>query len=219
MRIEPVTMEVSRLNQIEWRVGKNKEAKVGQSITFIVEMPKLRNSDMDFLIENKNVDSWIIRLVVRRGSKTQDLGSLYTLFRPRKASRTSQKGGPASTVTFKVFYAAAYASERFRAFDCPAFSHNKKIDSMEIVGTNQEFSLNVTHSFPYLEKSNPVELTPSAFNGGNSLEGKYYLEIAPYDSQRKMIHADFKRIPMSISVNSEESIRVQSCDGVHSELQ
>jgi hypothetical protein len=219
VQIYPVTMGISHLNQIEWRVGKNKEAKVGQSITFIVDMPKLRESDLDFLIKNKKVDSWILRLVVNRGAESQDLGSLYTKFRPRKVSRTSQTRGSPSSVTFKVFYAAAYASERFRAFDCPAFSHNKKINGMEIQGKNQEFSLSLSHSFPYKEKSHQVELTPSAFNGGNSLVGVYYVEIAPYNSREKMIHADFKRIPMSISVNSEESIRIQSCDGVHPELQ
>jgi hypothetical protein len=119
----------------------------------------------------------------------------------------------------KVFYAAAFASERFRALKCPALGHNKKLASFEIAGVNEEFSLGLGQTIPYNEKSHLVELTPSAFNGGNSLIGEYFLEIAAYDSKNKMIHSAFKRIPMHIAVTREESVRVKSCDGIHQEFQ
>lgn len=218
VQIQPVSMEISHLNEIEWHVGMKKEETITQSFTFIVDMPKIKQDDLDYLAEHRNVDAWILRLIVNRGSETQDLGSLYTLFNPTRVARGSQ-GGAASSVTLKVFYAAAYASERFRAFKCPAFGHNKKLASFEIAGTNDEFSLSLGQAIPYNEKSHLVELTPSAFNGGNSLIGEYYVEIAAYDSKKKMIHSAFKRIPMHISVMREESIRVKSCDGVHQEIQ
>ena len=163
-------MEISHLNQIEWHVGMNKEETITQSFTFIVDMPKIKQDDLDYLAEHRNVDSWILRLIVTRGSETQDLGSLYTLFKPTKIARGSQMGA-ASSVSLKVFYAAAYASERFRAFKCPAFGHNKTLASFEIAGANEEFSVSLGQVIPYNEKSHLVELTPSAFNGGNSLIG------------------------------------------------
>lgn len=218
VHIEPVQMEISHLNEIEWHVGMKKEEKITQSFTFIVDMPKIRQDDLNYLEENRSVDAWILRLIVNRGSETQDLGSLYTLFNPRKIARGAQAGA-ASSVTLKVFYAAAYASERFRAFKCPAFSHNKKISSMSIAGTNENFSLTLSQAITYNEKSHLVELTPSAFNGGNSLVGDYYVEIAAYDSKKKLIHSAFKRLPMHITVAREDSISVPSCDGVHMEYQ
>lgn len=219
IRIQPVHMDISHLNEIDWLVGNPKEVKISQSFTFLVDMPKIKQEDLDYLTEHKNIDAWILRLIVNRGSESQDLGSMYTLFRPRKMSRGTQGVGAASSVSMKVYYAAAYASERFRSFKCPAFSHDKKIDSMEIKGEDEPFELSIGQTAPYLEKSQLVELTPSSFNGGNSLIGDYYVEIAPYDSKRKVIHAPFKRISRYISVGSEEKIRIKSCDGVHPEIQ
>lgn len=217
IQIRPVEMEISHLNEITWPVGLKKEAKVSQSVTFIVDMPKIKKEDLDFLTEHKSIDSWILRLIVVRGSESQDLGSLYTMFSPRKVARTSSAVSATTSVTLKVFYAAAYASERFRAFKCPAFKHNKRIDLMSIKGSNEEFAINIGQAFPYNEKSHLVELTPSAFNAGNSLIGEYFIEIAPYDSKNKMIHSQFKRIPMYLSIQREDSISVPSCDGIQSE--
>lgn len=218
IQIQPVTMEISHLNEIEWNVGMKKEETISQSFTFIVDLPRIKTEDLDYLTETKNIDAWILRLIVSRGSETQDLGSLYTLFRPRKISRGVPSGAPTS-VTMKVFYAAAFASERFRMFKCPAFGHTKKISSMSITGDNEEFDITIGQAVPYNEKSQLVELTPSAFNGGNSLIGDYYVEIAAYDSKRKMIISPFKRIPMHINVSEEKIVRVKSCDGVHMELE
>lgn len=219
INIEPVTMNVNRLNEIEWWVGRPKEVKISQSFTFAVDMPKIRQDDLDYLTEHKGVDAWILRLIVNRGSESQDLGSLYTLFRPRKITRGNQGAGAASSVSLKVYYAAAYASERFRAFSCPAFGHNLKIDSMEIKGENKSFSISIDQSSPYNEKSQLVELTPSSFNGGNSLVGEYFVEIAPFDSKRKVILSSFKRLPQSVVISREEKLSVKSCAGVHQELE
>lgn len=218
LELTPVNMEISHLNDIDWLVGQRKEEKITQSITFIVDLPKTRTSDLDFLIDQKGVDSWILRVIAQRDSETQDLGSLYAPFRPRQLSRTSNPTASTS-VTIKVFYAAAYASERFRLMKCPAFNHNKKIRSMGIKGDNADFNLTFSQGMSYTEKSHLVELTPSAFNAGHSLVGKYYIEIAPYNSVKKRIFSSFKRIPMYVEVEAEDSIRVDSCDGINPEFQ
>lgn len=216
--IAPVQMEISHLNEIEWNVGQRKEEKISQSVTFILDLPKIKDKDLDYLTDQRGIDSWIVRVIASKGSETQDLGSLYAFFRPKKSSRAASTSAT-SSVTIKIYYAAAYASERFRSFKCPAFNHSKKIRSMGVKGENSEFSLSVDQVTPYLEKSQLVELTPSAFNGGNSLVGDYYLEIAPYDSKKRMIHSAFKRIPSYVNIESEDEIRVKSCDGIHPELQ
>lgn len=218
IQIQPVMMDISHLNEIEWLVGNPKEVEVTQSFTFLVDMPRIKQEDLDYMTDHNGVDAWILRLIVNRGSETQDLGSMYTLFRPRKLGR-AQGAGAASSVSMKVFYAASYASERFRNFKCPAFGHDLKIDSMAIKGENEEFDLVISQSSPYLEKSQLVELTPSSFNGGNNLVGDYFVEIAPYNSKKKTIHAPFKRLKKYVSVAREEKIRIKSCDGVHPEIQ
>ena len=216
LRLANVQMNVSHLNEIEWLIGKNKEATVTQSFVFLVDMPKVNEDDLAFLSKHKNIDSWILRLIVQRRSEKQDLGSLYTRFRSKTTAR-GQGGGAPSSVTIKVYYAAAFPSERFRFFQCPAFSHSKRITQMKISGSEEPFEIPIDHVSSYPEKSHPVELSPSSFNGGNSLEGEYYLEIAPYDSEKKVIHAPFKRIPTYVEVLSEQSVQVKSCAGIHEE--
>ena len=179
-------------------------------------MPKVDKEDLEYLTKLKGVNSWILRLIVQRGSKEQDLGSLYARFSSTKSARGKSGGAPTS-VSVKVFYAAAYPSERFRFFDCPAFDHNKRISDMSIEGVKEGFDINFAQPVPYPEKSHLVELTPSSFNAGNSLVGKYFIEIAPYNYDTKMIYDSFKRIPMYVEVVSEEGQIIKSCSGVHQE--
>lgn len=214
--LDGIVMPVTGLSEIKWPSGFRQEAVVTQSITFNLGMPKVEQDDLDYLIDERDVDSWIIRVMSYKNSEKQDLGSLYSLFRPRKLSRTS--AGSASSVTIKIFYAAAYASERFRNSKCPPLGHNKKIKSFRVEDTKEPFSLSIQGAQSYKEKSQLIELTPSSFNGGLSLLGEYSFEIAPYNSKKKMIHAPFKKIPGSIIVSEEESVAVPSCEGVKSEL-
>lgn len=217
LRLTDVQMDFHHLNEIEWLIGKRKEATVTQSIVWVVNMPQVDKDDLEHLHKLKGIDSWILRLIVQRGSERQDLGSLYTRFKPKKVAR-GQGGGAPTSVTIKVFYAAAYPSERFRFFHCPAFSHTYRIKNMKIQGEEKTFELPIEQVSSYPEKSHLVELAPSSFNGGNSLVGEYFVEIAPYDSEKKVIHAAFKRLPMYVEVISEEKEHVPSCIGVHEEI-
>lgn len=217
--VQNVQMETYQLNEVEWFVGKRKEAKVTQSVIFFVGMPKVKEDDLRYLIEQKGIDAWIVRLILVRAGKEQDLGSLYTLFQPVSKGRRGTVAGPASSVTIKLYYAAAYASERFRSFKCPAFNHNKRITNMSISGENDPFEISVQGGMPYHEKSQLIELTPSSFNGGHTLVGEYFLEIAPYSSKTKQIFSSFKRLPMSVHIKEEESISIDSCAGEHPEIE
>lgn len=215
--LDGVVMKVTNLSEIKWPAGFRQEATVSQSITFMIDTPKVDQDDLDYLIHDRDVDSWIIRVIAYKSGEKQDLGSLYSLFRPRKVSRTST--GSASSVSVKIYYAAAYASEKWRNSKCPPLGHNKKIKELRIEDTGEPFSLSVGGGQPYNEKSQLIELTPSSFNGGMSLAGEYYFEIAPYNSKKKVIHAQFRRIPGKVIVASEEGVAVPSCNGVRSEFE
>jgi hypothetical protein len=220
LHIEDVQMNIPHTNEIKWLVGKNKEVELTQSVVFVIEMPKLKKDDLHYLIEHKGINAWIVRLIAqKRGQGEQDLGSLYAPFRSRRTIRGMEGKGAPGSITMKIFYAASYPSERFRAFKCPAFNHDKKISSIKAEGPNDSFEISVGQAVPYQERSQLIDLNPSAFNGGNSLAGRYYIEIAPYDHEKKMIHAAFKRIPKYIEISQEESMAMKSCVGQHPEMQ
>jgi hypothetical protein len=215
--IEPVSMEISHLNEIEWRVGPDKD-ELTQSVSFIVDLPKLKSDDLSFLSEQKSIDSWLLRVIALQNSKEQDIGSMYVLFKPAFAGRGASIGST-SSVSIRLVYASAFISERFRQFKCPAFAHNKKIDTMKILGANDDFSIQLKGAINYNDKAQMVGLRPTDFNAGHSLVGEYFIEIAAFDSKKKTILSSFKRIPMSVSIRSEEIISVKGCEGVHPELQ
>lgn len=214
--IKDINISISQVQEVPWKVGKFREQKISQSFTVMVSMPKIKVEDLDYLTESRGIDAWILRVIAQRGSVTQDLGSLYTLFRPRQSSRVTSSA--ASSISFKVYYAAAYASERFRNAKCPPFSHDKKFVDLGVEGEVEEFNISIAGAVPYQEKSQLIELTPSSFNGGNSLAGDYYIEIAPYDSHKKLIYSAFKRISQHVTIKSEESVSVKDCAGVHMEM-
>ena len=218
VRVSEALMPITRLDQIEWHVGKRKDTIITQSVVFTVELPKVKEEDLRYLTELKGIDSWIVRLVSQRGSERQDLGSLYARFKPKKFIRGQGSGSPGN-VSLKLYYAAAYASEKFRYYRCPAFDHNKRVTSMRIAGENTPFEILIDEIIPYPERTQAIQLAPSAFNGGHSLKGTYFLEIAPYESPKKVIHGPFRRLPLYIEINDEERIPIPSCLGIHSELQ
>lgn len=217
LHINAIDMKILRVDEVTWLVGKRREHKISQSFTFMVDTPKLSTKDLDYLTEQKGINAWIMRLVVQRGSDTQDLGSIYIPFRSKAKSR-GHSGRQASSVFLKVYYAAAYASERFRMFHCPAFDHNRRIQSLKIAGEEKLINITLGPISHYREKAQHLELTPNAFNGGNSLEGDYFVEFAPYDYEKKMIHSSFIRIPQYVEVRSEEKISIPSCRGESPEL-
>ncbi len=217
MRLKDVEMNISHLSEVEWHVGKWKDTILTQSFIFHVEMPKVSEEDLEFLQKEKHVDAWIIRLIVQRRSEKQDLGSLYAQFMGKKFTR-GHAGGAPSNVALRVYYAAAYASERFRSFKCPAFNHRFRITDMKVAGEASPFDITFDQTTSYPEKSQLIELHPSSFNAGNNLVGEYYVEIAPYNSHDKTIHGSFKRLPVWIEVSREEQVSVPTCEGVHEEI-
>jgi hypothetical protein len=219
LRVSDVHMDITQLNEIDWWIGaKRKEDKVTQSISFSIDMPLLPQKELDRLSNERQVDSWLVRVIQVKGSSGQDLGSFMTPFKYQKRSRSSNSG-PNSSAAVKIYYAAAYASERLRSFKCPAFSHDKRIGSMAVKGKDASFEIAFGQSFPYQEKVQLVQMTPSSFNGGHTLTGQFHFEIAPYDSIGKRLMGTFKRIPRFVEVENEKFVNVPSCQGAHQELQ
>ncbi|MGE3610493.1 MAG: hypothetical protein AB7I27_12965 [Bacteriovoracaceae bacterium] len=219
LHLKKVQMELTHLKEIEWHVGQRKEATVSQSITFIVDMPKVKEEDLEHLTQVKGVDAWLIRIIIHRGGEKQDLGSVYSPFKTHKILRGHDRAGTPGSVAIKIYYAAAYASERFRNFKCPAFNHRKKIDKMSIIGSNDLFDISINQNISYPEKAQMAELAPSSFNAGHSLIGEYHLEIAAYDSKKKTIYSPFIALPQYVEISHEEEEEVKSCEGIRPEIE
>jgi hypothetical protein len=216
--LKSVEMPVSDLDEISWAVGKWKDSKVTQSVTFIVSLPKLSQEDFEKIQNQTNMNAWILRLIVNQNNKSKDLGPLYVPLGSKKVLRGQAYSFP-SSIALKIYYSAAFPSERFRFSNCPAFNHRKRITKLNIKNDNSTFDLSFDQTINYPEKAQLVEFAPTAFNGGDTLTGEYFVEIAPYNVENKTILGPFKRIPQYIDISEEELINVPSCEGVHPENQ
>jgi len=219
VRIENIELNIKELQDITWKVGKFREYKVSQGLFVVIEVPNLSEEDLDYLSKQKNVDAWIVRVIVQRGSEAQDLGSLYAPFRSAKFAGDASSRGSPTQVALKIHYAASFASERFRKFTCPAFGHTKRLDKFQLTGDQKPITVTFDQQIPYEEKSQKVELNPSGFNAGHSLVGNYFFEIAPYNQKDKIILSSFRRLPVYVEVLSEETQDLPSCTGLHPEFE
>ena len=209
--VTEINMNISHLVENKWPIGKRRNHVVSQSFSFMVSMPRLSKDDLQYLQQRSGADAWLIRLIKIKGSQRDELGSLYALFRPRQVSRNISWGA-ASQVSLKVYYAAAFPSQRFRALTCPAFGHNKRITQLSLRGDDHPLDIKLGQTTSFREKPQMVELAASSFNAGHDLAGEYHLEIAAYHSQRKELVSAFKRIPEHILIQ-EERVSIGDCSG------
>lgn len=214
--ISDIQMEISQLIEVDWHVGQRREETVSQSFIFVLQLPKISPEHLDYLQKERGIDSWVLRIINEKNSKSYELGSVYVPIKPKQKVRAVHLSSP-SNIGLKIMYAAAYASERFRSFKCPAFNHNLKISDIKIEGKNEPFSITIGLGAPFNEKPQKLDIRPNHFNGGNSLLGEYFVEIAPYNSIEKKTYSNFKRIPMYIKLANEKQIFIKNCLGVHEE--
>jgi hypothetical protein len=115
--------KVYELKAIPWKVGTGNKKLVSQGFSFRVSTPSIGPDDALYLYKKHGIDSWVFRLS-KLGGGDQTVGYAVVQF-------TTSKDRPeffrVTQASIQVLYASAYASERFRAFDCPAFNHRKLI--------------------------------------------------------------------------------------------
>lgn len=220
LTLKDVEMKLSNLNDIDWKVGTpKKNSVVTQSIVFSVELPYLDEASRETLYKRYGMDGWILRLTQKVGSQQIPMGEVYAPMAGIKNQRNKNvEIKQTKSVSIKIFYAAAYMSERFRTFNCPAFGHNRKVSDMEIFG---DFSLlNLPIKSPEKFNSTPMiaELNPAAFNAGHSLVGDYFVEVALFSLKNKTLGTSFTPLKEIIRIGTEEKISVNGCAGVHQEL-
>jgi len=173
------------------------------------EVPYIESSYQDSLYQRYQVDSWAFRLEKKTGENPRIYGHVAIFFRNTKKD---------SSNSLKIYYAAAAASERFRNFSCPAFSHRKQIAEMDI-DRNGPSTVDFFLKFESTLSAKVYQSSffPSSFNGGKKLEGEYIISMAAYSSKEKKLFSPWFPLEGKIKIQREEEIGVPSCIGSHEE--
>jgi hypothetical protein len=219
--IKGAEVKIDNLNETNWQVGRpRRRSTVTQNFVFTITLPYLEESAKKTLYEKYGLDGWVLKITHRYGSQEVILGHVYAPMAGMKHRRLQDiEINQTKSVAIKISYAASYISERFRAFDCPAFGHNRKLNDINVQGTYSPMDIEVRYPSGFYIKPEIAELTPSNFNAGNSLTGDYTFELALYSLKNRAIATAFIPIKQSIKVGLEERVDVNGCAGIRPELQ
>jgi hypothetical protein len=216
MRLTDARWGVAKLVEGTWRVGKLSRDIVGRNLTVILDVPALSDEDEQELREKHGVDSWMVRVVQANATASRiELGTLFVPF--RGSSNTGRPGPSVRSVSFALTYAAAAMSERFRRFQCPAFSHDRRLDDYGVEGEKTPIEFVLRPPVRFAEKVFKTELVPNSLNVGHTMVGKYTFEVALYGSTQKVLHSAFTPLPFHVAVKTENTVKVDGCAGVHPE--
>jgi hypothetical protein len=206
--------EITRVNLEEWKVGQNRSQVVSKGFLVEVSMTPLEEEHAVRLTELYGINSWIVRILKVDGPRRKEVGYSYIPFFSSN-TRTGRSFVEISSITFKINYAAAI-SGNMRSFKCPAFDHNRLITNGEI--QSYDAGIDSIKTTPVFGIQKPVELNqlvPPVFNGGNSLQGKYQVELALYDSAKRKVFGSWAPAKGQVNIEYEKQIGIVGCAGVN----
>lgn len=216
-RINDAQFKVEHLVEVPWKVGRSLRDLVTRNLTVVLSLPIIGDDDEEFLRNTYGVDAWLVRIIQSNATASHmELGTLRVPFRGENKGRAGSL--PVKSLSFALTYAAAAISERFRSFNCPAFSHDRRLDDYEIQGEQKPMDIAIVASGTYTDRLLKSELVPMTFNIGNSMVGRYAFEVALFNSSEKRLYSGFRPLPFEVKVLTEKTITVEGCAGVHQEL-
>ena len=214
-----IDARLSKVDVKPWTVGKARDRGISQGISIKIELPEIDEDSMRTLASKHSINGWLVRLQKEKDAVTTTIGEIYVPFYATKSGE-AQLLFQSSILYFQVFYAAAYNSSRFRLFHCPAFDHRKEIDSVDLTSKGKTFSIPVgTMPEGLAGDPSPVGIGTTKFNGGHSLKGEYYGELALLNYKTKTLYSDFYRFDGTLTINKELRIDLPECKGIKEELE
>lgn len=205
--IEPVPMEVSKVNTLDWRVGPERDQTISRGVSILVELPQLEDDDLEKLVADRKVDAWIVQLH-RRGTSGMEVLARTAV--PLTGYKSQMK-----TISFPVQYAASALSMRRAKMRCPSFDHRYVIGDIEVTsGSSQGLSkliVGPSQDGPQRGSFKLFQVRPESINGGHRLQGDYRVEVALFNREEKRLKSNFVSYPEVVKVRSEKKVTLNGC--------
>jgi hypothetical protein len=217
--LTPYGMHINKVEVIDWKVGAGFKQVVSKGLRFRVSLPILDSEDLDNMHKSTRTNGWIVRLTRRGSLRAKAIGRMYI---PLVGGRTGGRrpifssGNQQEEAHFEVFYAAASPSKRFENFICPAFGHNlviKEVDIIKLKEVSSKITPSSTMNRKVRGKCQKFSFRPALFNGGPKLAGRYKVEIAAYDYNKKVRRSSYVEFPEEVKVYKEVRKPIRGCSG------
>lgn len=214
--VKDVGWKISNMTEGTWAVGATFRDVVSKNLTLVLSLPEFKNSDIKTLKKNYGVDSWLVK--VNHKNKTGSRAQLAILLAPL-TSRLQGSFGSNQTrsIAFSLTYAAWAMSERFRKFQCPAFSHRARLKDYSIIESDKTLDYNLSSIGKFHEAYTINELVPPKLIIADSMVGEYTMEAALFNTKTKTLFSSFQQIPTYLKITDEMQVQVSGCEGVQQE--
>ncbi len=209
-RLNKLNPKLTKLISIEWKVGLKKEVMISKGFQFNLDFPSLSSSDYSDLQQNYGIDSWIFKIEKVSGPIPRNIGFFNIPL--EKINRNMNE------TSVKIYYPAAAMGESYRRVSCPKFNHRLKITSLQLNNNNQSESLPIKEGYNFATKQYNPSNFPLSYSGDHQLRGKFVISYALYGVRTKKIYSSFKPFSQTISVASEQTIVIDSCYGIESNI-
>ncbi len=211
--MENLDAYIDGIKIMPWKVGDFHAHTLHKGFLLMVKLPNLDKEDVIRVATTTPVNSWLVRFYKRTlGNDAHLLGSVYVPFWSIIPSSGERRYEPPTGIYVNIYYAAAALSGRLEHLKCPALNHRKVIEDYKITSTQGTHK--AYFSFNNTVNDNPAkaEILPEVFNGESSLIGEYFVEVALYNSESKVLHSDFFNAGNVLKIESEEDKVVKDCD-------
>jgi hypothetical protein len=208
--LEGVSLELKDLSEVEWKVGKKRDAKVSMGVNLKVSVPQIEDDAVNYLLKKYGVDTWVFKVTQSKRGSIKPIG----FFRYDLHSIS----GVNDFVNLNLYYHAASVSSDFRRFSCPAFNHRLRLREYGMVdGKYQARNLFIRRSSVLNAQIDKVSFAPMIFSVGKSMKADYKVEVALYNSTDMRLYSSWIPAINSITIVDEIMIDVPSCRGVKEE--
>ncbi len=206
---------VSELRKIDWKVGKYGKDIVSRGFRLSFELPIVEEEGLKILYEKKNVDAWLIRLRRRQGIRNETMSYFSLNLVSQKPGSTKLRFQSPNKGSVGVYYAASSLSTRLDTLPCPALEHRLFLKESSIESVNkgeQMWMISSAEESHISAKVNLISYSPLTVNGGMSLMGEYFVDLAFYNSKEKMRVSAFLPLADKVQVNEEAFVKVKGCE-------
>lgn len=215
--INPINTGLTDVRVEKWRVGPNRDQEVSKGVTVFVSFPLLERDELERLVTEFGIDSWLIKVKKRSFSVNTTLGYVYIpLIVPGTQGKNKNRRHQIKKGTFSVYYSAAAISKRFENFECPAFNHNRYVEDWTI--NKRPITLDQIFAGPLEETYIGAKVTEYSYsgnilNGGQSIEGDYTVEIALYNHKEKKKKSNYIELVEVLNISAERQRQISGCEG------
>ncbi|MCO4793966.1 MAG: hypothetical protein KC493_09650 [Bacteriovoracaceae bacterium] len=214
--IVPAYSTIDDLKVVKWRVGPRRKQLISKGIEIKIRLPVLEKEHLNYLINKSEVNAWLV--TVRRNNlvraSVMERTYIPLVVPGTDKSKFSARIRQMKNGYIRIYYADAAVSTRYASFPCPVFQHNKLIKKIEIeqlAAQNTPIILRPYNKDKVLSRVNEFNYRPEPINGDKSLEGRYSVEIALYNSKTKTILSNSYKFPQLAKVVREVEVPVTGC--------